>query len=73
MRERAQDTEEVVQRRMAEADSEMSHWAEYDYVIVNNDIEQSEQLLRSILAAERHKRERQINLAAIVKKMMGGP
>lgn len=72
LRQRAQDSEEVVQRRMAEADSEMSHWAEYDYVIVNNDLDQCEELLRSILAAERHKRERQINLAAIVKKMMGG-
>jgi len=71
LRQRAQDSEEVVERRMAEADSEMSHWAEYDYVIINNDLDECERLLRSILAAERLKRERQVNLAAIVKKMMG--
>ena len=72
LRQRAQDSEEIVQRRMAEADSEMSHWAEYDYVVVNKDVDESERLLRSILTAERHKRERQTELAAIVKKMMGG-
>lgn len=71
LRQRAQDTEEVVQKRMAKADAEMSHWAEYDYVIVNYDLDESEQLLRSILFAERLKRRRQIGLAKIVKEMMG--
>jgi guanylate kinase len=71
LRKRAQDTEEVVQKRMAKADAEMSHWAEYDYVIVNYDLDESEELLRSILFAERLKRRRQIGLAAIVKEMMG--
>ena len=71
LRKRAQDTEEVVQKRMAKADAEMSHWAEYDYVIVNYDLDESEELLRSILFAERLKRRRQIGLAAIVKDMMG--
>ncbi len=69
LRKRAQDPEEVVQRRMAKADAEMSHWAEYDYVIVNYDVDESEALLRSILFAERMKRRRQIGLANIVKAM----
>ncbi|PQA85654.1 guanylate kinase [Hyphococcus luteus] len=71
LRQRAQDPEDVVQRRMAKADAEMSHWAEYDYVIVNYDLDESEELLRSILFAERLKRRRQIGLAAIVKEMIG--
>ena len=71
LRKRAQDPEDVVQKRMAKADAEMSHWAEYDYVIVNYDLDESEELLRSILFAERLKRRRQVGLAAIVKQMMG--
>jgi guanylate kinase len=70
LRKRAQDPEAVVQKRMAEADSEISHWAEYDYVIINSDIDESERLVRTILAAERLKRRRQIGLAAIVKTLM---
>jgi guanylate kinase len=72
LRRRAQDPEDVVQKRMAKADAEMSHWAEYDYVIVNYDLDQSESLLRSILFAERLKRRRQVGLSAIVKDMMRG-
>ncbi|MBL4619559.1 MAG: guanylate kinase [Marinicaulis sp.] len=71
LRQRAQDPEDVVQKRMAKADAEMSHWAEYDYVIVNYELGESEELLRSILFAERLKRRRQIGLAAIVKDMIG--
>jgi len=69
LRKRAQDPEEVVQRRMAKADSEMSHWAEYDYVIVNYNLDESEELLRSILFGERLKRRRQVGLSKIVKEM----
>lgn len=71
LRKRAQDTEEVVQKRMAKADAEISHWAEYDYVIVNYELDESEELLRSILFAERLKRRRQTGLSRIVKEMMG--
>lgn len=71
LRRRAQDPEEVVLKRMAKADAEMSHWAEYDYVIVNYDLDESEELLRSILFAERLKRRRQIGLSKIVKEMTG--
>lgn len=69
LRRRAQDSEDVVQKRMAKADAEISHWAEYDYVIVNYDLDESEKLLSSILFAERLKRRRQIGLSAIVKGM----
>ncbi len=69
LRQRAQDSEEVVQKRMAKADAEISHWAEYDYVIVNYDLDESEQLLSAILFAERLKRRRQVGLASIVKGM----
>lgn len=70
LRQRAQDSDEIVERRMAKADSEMSHWAEYDYVIVNSDLTESERLLRDILSVERLKRRRQIGLAAVIKRMM---
>jgi len=72
LRSRAKDPEDVVQKRMAKADAEMSHWAEYDYVIVNYDLDESEELLRSILFAERLKRRRQVGLSAIVKEMVRG-
>lgn len=70
LRRRAQDSEEVVQKRMAKADAEISHWAEYDYVIVNYDLDESEQLLSAILFAERLKRRRQVGLSEIVKGMI---
>lgn len=72
LRRRNQDPEEVVQTRMAKADAEMSHWAEYDYVIINYNLDESEELLRAILFAERLKRRRQIGLAKIVIEMTGG-
>jgi len=72
LRSRAKDPEDVVQKRMAKADAEMSHWAEYDYVIVNYNLDESEELLRSILFAERLKRRRQVGLSAIVKEMVRG-
>jgi guanylate kinase len=69
---RAQDSVEVVARRMAKADQEISHWAEYDYVIINDDLEESLAKIRTILAAERMKRARQPGLADFVKKLMEG-
>lgn len=67
LRARAQDPEEVVRGRMAKAADEMSHWAEYDYIIVNRDIDRSVTEARSILAAERLKRERQVGLVDFVR------
>lgn len=66
LRRRAQDPKEVVARRMAKAADEMSHWAEYDYVIVNREIEASVAGVQAILAAERLRRHRQVGLPAFV-------
>jgi len=69
---RASDPAEVVKARMAEAAGEMSHWAEYDYVIVNRDVEHSLSQVAAILAAERLKRERQVGLRDFVEALRGG-
>lgn len=69
LRTRAQDHEDVVKRRMAAASSEISHWAEYDYVIVNHDVEDSVRAVVSILVAERLKRERLLGLSAFVREL----
>ncbi|MGQ0674024.1 MAG: guanylate kinase [Hyphomicrobium sp.] len=69
LRTRAQDPPDVVARRMAEASAEISHWAEYDYVIVNADLAQSIEGLKAILQAERLKRERLLGLSAFVREM----
>lgn len=66
---RAQDSDEVVKKRMAKATSEMSHWAEYDYIIVNEDIELSVSQVEAILTAERLKRDRQTGLGDFVRGM----
>jgi len=72
LKTRAQDSAEVVARRMAKAADEMSHWAEYDYIIVNDDLEVSIQRVRAILLAERLKRHRQVGLTEFVKGLREG-
>jgi guanylate kinase len=69
LRGRAQDPPEVVGRRMAQAAAEISHWPEYDYVIVNSDLGESIEGLRAILNAERLRRERQLGLSAFVRAL----
>jgi guanylate kinase len=69
---RAQDPADVVARRMAEASNELSHWAEYDYVMVNENIDVSLASLRAILAAERLRRDRQSGLSAFVRDLQKG-
>jgi guanylate kinase len=69
LRTRAEDSDEVVAARMAKANDEISHWAEYDYVIVNQDVEDAYAQLSSIVAAERLKRERQTGLVDFVKRL----
>jgi guanylate kinase len=64
---RAQDSHAVIAGRMAKAADEMSHWAEYDYVVVNRDLDQAFANIQAILAAERLKRERQTGLSAFVR------
>jgi guanylate kinase len=69
LRTRAQDTEEIVQQRMAKASDEMSHYREYKYVIINEDVETSVQCIEKILAAERISIERQIGLHEFVQNL----
>ena len=64
---RAQDSKEIIGARMAKAAGEMSHWPEYDYVIVNTDKRLAFTEVRAILGAERLKRERQIGLSGFVR------
>ena len=70
LRARAQDAEEVVQRRMAKANNEISHWAEYDYVVINDDLGATLEKIQTILAAERMKRRRQAGLPEFVGRLM---
>ncbi len=72
LRQRAQDSDEVVAGRMAKSADEMSHWPEYDYVILNSDLAESVRQVRSILVAERARRERQIGLAEFVNRLRSG-
>jgi guanylate kinase len=69
LKRRAQDSRDIIGARMAKAAGEMSHWPEYDYVIVNRDIEKAFAEVRAILAAERLKRERQIGLSGFVRDL----
>jgi guanylate kinase len=69
LKRRAQDSAQVVARRMSKAADEMSHWAEYDYVIVNHDVDASLAQLRAILIAERLRRQRQVGLVEFVKSL----
>ncbi|MBY0272560.1 MAG: guanylate kinase [Alphaproteobacteria bacterium] len=66
---RGEDSEEVVRKRMRQAQHECSHWAEYDYVIINEALEESIQKVRSIVQAERLKRRRQIGLVNFVNRL----
>ncbi len=72
LRARAEDDTAEINRRMAKASDEMSHWAEYDYVIVNRDLDQCVAAVREILRSERLKRDRQIGLSEFVSGLMQG-
>jgi guanylate kinase len=67
LKRRAQDSRDVIKSRMAKAAGEMSHWPEYDYVVVNRDIDEAFREVTAILGAERRKRERQIGLTEFVR------
>jgi guanylate kinase len=64
---RAQDADEVIRARMAKVFDELSHWAEYDYVVINNAIDRAFADVQAILAAERLKRERRTGLSTFVR------
>ena len=69
LKRRAQDSHDIIGSRMAKAADEMSHWPEYDYVIVNRDKDEAFAEVKAILAAERLKRERQIGLSSFVRAL----
>jgi len=66
---RAQDSHEVIRRRMSRASHEMSHWAEYDYIVINHEVDAAFAEVQSILKAERLKRERRTGLTAFVRDL----
>jgi guanylate kinase len=69
LQRRAQDSRAIIVSRMAKAAGEMSHWPEYDYVIVNRDLDDAFDQVQAILAAERLKRERRIGLSSFVRAL----
>ena len=66
---RAQDSDEVIRGRMSRASHELSHWAEYDYIVVNHNVDEAFAEVQSILKAERLKRERRTGLTEFVRKL----
>ena len=70
LRSRAQDSEETVAGRMAKAADEISHWPEYDYVIVNTDVDKALGDIQAVLNAERLKRSRQTGISEFVGKLV---
>ncbi len=72
LKSRAQDSDEVVSRRMSKASEEISHWAEYDYVVVNDDIERCRSEVKAILQAERVRRTRRTGLLPFVDRLREG-
>ncbi len=66
---RAQDSDEVIAGRMSRASHELSHWAEYDYVVTNSDLDEAYSQVVTILKAERLKRERQTGLSGFVREL----
>jgi guanylate kinase len=72
LKSRAQDSDEVVRQRMVKSADELSHWPEYDYVIINDDLDRSVAQTKAILTAERVKRERVPGLADFVNRLRGG-
>ena len=69
LRDRGQDSDAVIAGRMRKSDAEISHWAEYDYVLINDDLDECEAKLKTILAAERMRRTRQKGLTAHVRAL----
>lgn len=72
LRQRAQDPPEVVARRMAAAAAEISHWPEYDYVVVNANVEESVRSVTAVLHAERLKRARLLGLSDFTRSLQNG-
>ncbi|MGI9493949.1 MAG: guanylate kinase [Geminicoccaceae bacterium] len=73
LQRRAEDSDEVVAKRLAQVSADVTHWAEYDYVMINYDLEKSIDAARSVLTAERLKRRRQVGLADFVDQFREHP
>lgn len=69
LRRRAEDTDDIIRRRMERVTDELAHWEEYDYVIVNRDLDRALGDVRTVLAAERLRRERQTGLADFLRRL----
>jgi guanylate kinase len=72
LRSRAQDSDETIAKRMSKSEAEISHWAEYDYVIVNEQIDIAQAKLQTIIEAERLRRKRQPWTSRFVKALIDG-
>ena len=72
LRSRAQDSDDIIAKRMSKSEAEISHWAEYDYVIVNDDVEDALRKLQTIVDSERLKRRRQPWISGFVKGLIAG-
>ena len=70
---RAEDTPEVIARRLRNARDEIAQWESYDYVLVNDDLGRTFRDLKAILASERLRRERQVDLGAFIEDLLGAP
>lgn len=70
LKQRGQDSAETIAKRMTKAENEISHWAEYDYVLVNDDLDQTYDDLKSIVRAERYRRERRPGMSEFVRTLM---
>lgn len=73
LHERGTDSEEIIAGRMTRAASEIGHWAEYDYVLINEDMDKCLADVRAIIAAERLRRERQPYLLSFVRELVARP
>jgi len=73
LQKRAEDSDEVVAKRLAQVSADVTHWAEYDYVMINHNLEKSVGAARSVLTAERLKRRRQVGLADFVSQFREQP
>jgi guanylate kinase len=70
---RAEDSPEVIARRLENARDEVAQWGGYDYVLINDDLEKAFEKLKAILMAERVRRERQVGLEVFVEELLGAP
>jgi guanylate kinase len=69
LQSRGQDSQEIINGRMAKSRDEISHWPEYDYVLINQDLDRTEQQLRTIIGAERLRLSQQPDTVETVRRL----